>query len=358
MQVGRRVSDPVKRRLRGSAWYDLLVTERQIAIPRPRAPRGRVVFAFPAGAGLSNQGKMTARAYMPAMSAALRAAGYDTRLALSERALDRAVSARLPTTVILVYREGGGIPAGARLDAALSRAAVVFNHPETGRIVADKARTNAVLAAAGVPMPRPVRVAGGAVFSNALSESGAPVQVLERGAALDPARYNTELIDTRFEIAGRTCHVGIRLVCVDRHVVMAKALGRDVREGSPSVHAYDAPLDAALIEALHARFVVPNTARFADLARRIAEALGPGFWAHDLLVERGSERLLLCETGFKFDTRMYWEHVAPILDDLPSYRRFADPADMARLATPALLRAIAPAAADFPADAPADDPAG
>ncbi len=321
-------------------WRALRPVEAAVATRRPSAPIGRVVFASVTGRGLSDQGKITIRRYLPAMCAALREAGWDTHVALSDTALDRAVSSDVPTAVVLIYREVAGVPSGRRVEAALARAAIVFNHPETGRIVADKRRTNEVLTAAGVPMPRMVTAADAPVFSNAVADSGQTVQVVESGASLDPSRYNTEFIDTRIEYGGKDYYSTVRVMCIGAKITHAFVRARDAAQNDPSVHTKDTPVDARMINELHERLIGVTWDDLSDIARRVSDALGPGFYAHDVLVERGSGRVLVCETGFKFDNNQYARAVEPIHHLLPAWQPFHRPEDNARNSAPHLLATL------------------
>ncbi|RDC73451.1 hypothetical protein DLJ49_07775 [Rhodovulum sp. 12E13] len=299
-----------------------------------------VVFAGLSRFHLSNPGKVTAETYLPALCTVLREAGFDTRFVTSVAALEGALDRALPAFVVMIYREEHDIPSGARLDAALARAELVFNHPETGRIVADKRRTNEVLTAAGVPMPRMVSAADAPVFSNAVAESAQPVQVVESGASLDPFRYNTEFIDTRIEYGGKDYYSTVRVMCIGAKITHAFVRARDAAQNDASVHTKDTPVDARMINDLHERLVEATWDHLSDIARRVSDALGPGFYAHDVLVERESGRVLVCETGFKFDNKQYSGALEPIRHLLPAWQPFHSPADNARNSAPHLIAAL------------------
>jgi hypothetical protein len=108
-------------------------------------------------------------------------------------------------------------------------------------------------------------------------------------------------------------------MCVGPYVTHAFVRARDVSEGNPSVHLKDTPHDAVLINALEKRLIEANTAQFSELAERVYEALGPGFYAHDILVETNSNRALMCETGFKFNDAPYMEWVQSVRSQVPSW---------------------------------------
>ena len=286
--------------------------------PSPREPKGTIVFA-----GLTKQklhvcGKMSASRYLPAICNGLRSEGYQTYFACSERELASYQDAKRPLVMVMLYGEDDGVPSSSSLLQQLQGADVVFNHPRIGGIIRSKRRTNQVLTAAGVPMPELLEVADKRVFSNADASSNARITVLEAGAQLDQDRYNTELIDTRQRVNGKEYYTSVRLMCVGPYVTHTFVRARDVSEGNPSVHSKNTPRDAGLLSALDRRLVEPNEAQFMALTQRVYSVLGPGFYAHDILVEAGSGRALLCETGFKFNDTTY-EWVGAVEPQLPAW---------------------------------------
>ena len=51
------------------------------------------------------------------------------------------------------------------------------------------------------------------------------------------------------------------------------------------------------------------------LAKEIETVLGPGFFAHDTLVERDTGKIYLSEVGFKFMSVPYADHVRDVIGD-------------------------------------------
>jgi hypothetical protein len=203
--------------------------------------------------------------------------------------------------------------------AAEARNILLVHGPLIGRIVADKTLTHQTLSAAGVPMPRMLSdqsVAPFEVLSNERQATHAPVVVINPGDRLIPNRYNAELIDTRHEFSGKRYYVALRAMCVGRRCLSIFIRARSVEQRDPSVHSTDTPVNAALLNFLYERIVVPRSAAISSLCVGIAEALGLGFYSHDILPERSTERVLLCETGFKFYDNLYREHVWPLRGQL------------------------------------------
>jgi hypothetical protein len=195
--------------------------------------------------------------------------------------------------------------------AAQVRKIALVHDPLIGRIVADKTLTNKALTQGGVEMPKlaSAAVAPFKVFSNDNMGSHAPIYLADAGTSLDQSRYNTEWIDTRYEYNGRYYYVALRAMAVGRHCVSIFLRLRPTNQNDASVHNTDTPLDAELWNALYQRIVVPQTTAIQSICRRISDVLGLGFYSHDILPEQSSNRLLVCETGFKFDDHIYRTHL-------------------------------------------------
>lgn len=266
-----------------------------------------MVFCKPPGSAWHGIGKMTPKFFLPPFCTELAQHGIGVCFVTDAAGLAAAVTRN--TAVVFVCNEEQHDPARrAALERLLqpdfARAcagAVVFDAPAQGRLLGDKRATAQRLAACGIPVPPEVTRAAETVFSRAVSGSSQPYAILPPGSPLDPARYNTRLIDTRFAHDGRDWLGALRLMCVGRQVIHVSARARDAAEGSASVHATDMPDDPALIGAAHAAMVGGREAELTALAARIADALGPGFFHHDIIRERGTGRYFVCEVGYKFN---------------------------------------------------------
>jgi hypothetical protein len=302
--------------------------KRQVAGLQPRERRAMVVITGLSPGGLNGPGKVDAGRFFPPFCQQLAQAGIATVVATSLGEVRAAVAASGPTIIVNVYREVEhriDLPAMTALE---DQATAVFNRSTTGPLIADKLRTNEFLTGHGVAMPSLAPSAK--VFSNSRNDTAAPVSVLDSIEAADPARYNTGFIDTRVAVGGRTYHTCVRLLCVGTKLIHAYVRARDVEEGSPSVHAVDTPLDPGLVELLQRRLVEGRLPEHAALAERVAAALGPGFYAHDVLLDREGGPPLLCETGFKFQDGAYERRLLPIAEQLPSHRILFSPPELAQ----------------------------
>ena len=87
---------------------------------------------------------------------------------------------------------------------------------------------------------------------------------------------------------------------------------RAVSEGSPSVHNKNTPVNADLLNHLYSEIVLPGQSEILAICQRIGSRLGPGFYSHDIVPERDTGLLYVCETGFKFDDHLWRERMAPL----------------------------------------------
>lgn len=226
---------------------------------------------------------------------------------------------------ILVYTEGQAnrledlVRHILSTQAFAQRSGFRIVHPlEIGLLVIDKMRTNRLLAAAGIPVPKLImqEKAPSLVFSNANSSSQQPVFLHQIGVPLDPKRYNTEFIDTTFRYAGKDYYVVLRAMCVGGACYSIVPRARPVADGCPSVHASNTLLDVGLLNAVHAEIIMPRKALILEICERLGRVLGLGFFAHDILPSAVSDALFVCETGFKFDNRIARERMASLRGQL------------------------------------------
>ncbi len=317
----------------------------------PDDPRGRVIFTGFGRRGFAAKGKIDPHEFLPPFVHALWRAGVETRFAATPDELRTAMAgAPRPPCIVHLYDEEHETGALAGVDPLCAEAGLVFNSLATGAVVARKDETNRRLAAGGVRVPRMLDRLdpGETAFSNEIGGTSAEVRLVSD--ALDPARYNTAFIDTRRDFRGAEYHTTIRLICVGSRPVAAWVRARPVDQGSPSVHSRDTPVDPDLIEHLHGVLVAGREAEFATLAERIAAALGPGFFAHDLLIDRETEEILVCETGLKLRDATYHDHLRPAAARIPCLGAIYSPAFIEGSAQ-ALLAECAAAGCLSPEDA-------
>ena len=287
---------------------------------RPR-PHGRsqpcvVILAPPHGDFRS--GKVKPQHFFPKFSSALARRGIQTRYARGVGELARCGPSRL-CVICVANEERDEIQALAPCEAG---GRVVFNAPSRAPLIADKKRTNEFLASHGILVPTTAATDDAPVFSNANARSAAPAFVVTAGHG-EPSRYNTRFIDTTVDVGRRRYFTALRLLCVGSTLIHAYVRARPASE-EPSVHTTNTPQDPELLETLQHLLVFNNSSKLIDLARKLGDALGPGFYGHDVLVERGTSRLFVCETGWKFEAFSFAARMAPIAKALPSHRIFFD----------------------------------
>lgn len=191
----------------------------------------------------------------------------------------------------------------------------ILHSVEYGRIIGDKNRQNKVLTGAGVPMPRALKDGDKfeTAFSNEANDAHVPVHVINSGGSLDEDRYNTDYIDCRYDYQGEVFHVCLRAMAIGSEVLFAWVRASQ----EPNVRSRNTPVDADLIRHFHRLLVRPNMDRIKDISSGVKNALGVGFFAHDILPCAKSGKLYLCETNYKFYEGFYRFHMAPIADRHP-----------------------------------------
>jgi len=104
-------------------------------------------------------------------------------------------------------------------------------------------------------------------------------------------------------------------MCIGTYLIRIYIRARDVSENNPSVHSKNTPKDPELLDCLHEKLVATRLEAFRALSARLGHLLGPGFYAHDVLIENKTGQLFLCETGFKFYDDTYEERMSGVVSD-------------------------------------------
>lgn len=285
-------------------------------VSQPSKEIGRLVVCAIDPCGLSRADKVQPHRYFPDFCKVLSREGISTKFVGTGDELEETIVRGC--IVVHVYREDAVRIDTKRVLDAQRNAGLIFNHPIMGPILGRKEETHRWLTRHGVPMPS-VLIHRDKIFSNAFQDSGGPVALLNLDAGLDKTRFNTSFVDTRVMFGGKWFYTTVRLLCVGREIVHAYVRAKDAEPGAPSVHARDTPLDAELIEHLQLGLVSRRMTELRALARLLGDALGPGFYAHDLLIETKTSKIFVCESGFKFDDKSYLDRIAPIANDCPSH---------------------------------------
>lgn len=281
-----------------------------LQVSQPSQPRGRVVITALTHWGFHGLGKVDPNKFFPPFCDVLATEGIATKFVRTPKELSQFVDEE--TCIIHIYREIGSRIDSDEIFDAQRRARVVFNHPSIGPLIGRKDEAHRLFTRNGIAMPARSSKSG-LVFSNAPHDSAAPANVVKDLSLVDPERYNTEFIDTRVKVGDREYYTTVRIMCVGREIIHAFVRARDVREGSASVHAKDTPLDAGLINYLQDLLVKPYLDNFRVLAESIELVLGPGFYSHDLLIDKHGN-VFVCEAGLKFSDDTYPGHLTSIAE--------------------------------------------
>jgi hypothetical protein len=304
-------------------------------LPQVANPKGHVVIAALTADAIRARGKVEPDQFFPGFCQHLAEQGYAVHFASSPAELAERLA--LPNAALIhLYNEEREIPEAVQMAAFDARAQVVFNNVRTGSIIGHKARTNAWLSGLGIAMPSMTPRPGATVFSNAPAATSHFAWLVDDPAQLDPDRYNTEFIDTTFDFGAKSYFATVRLLCVGRSVVHAFVGLRSADRARPSVHGVTTPLNAPLFNAAYQSLFLDRLDEMQALARDLNSALGPGFYHHDLLVERGTGKIYLCEVGYKFDAYAFGSHMEAVRADVPSLEIFFN-GDYARRSADAVL---------------------
>lgn len=291
-------------------------------LPQVANPRGTVVIAALTPRAIKCRGKVNPARFFPGFFQRLAERDHAGAIVFTPDALEACMGPR--TTLVHLYNEENIIPTDAEVADAEAKSVCVFNPLGTGRIIGKKAATNLHLTAQGIAMPSLSPPEGAAIFSNAAASTSKPAWVVSDPDGLDETRYNTEFIDTTVTVDGKDYLTTLRLMAVGPTVVLPYVGIRRKDLKRPSVHGVSTPRDAALYNEVYQRLFLDREAELRALAVDLNRALGPGFYHHDLLIERGSGRILVCEVGYKFDPFAFSEHMAPVQDRIPSLQPLYD----------------------------------
>ena len=159
------------------------------------------------------------------------------------------------------------------------------------------------------------------VFSNEPVGTHTHVRILDKGP-LPPGRYNTELVDTRFEILGRAYQVSIRAMCAGTQIICVFPRMVPVELGTYEARNLNTPLDATLFDTAFRQIVEPRLEEIRKQAHRIGEALPFGFFAHDQLPTPASNTVKCCETGWKFIDASMVRYTSPIASQISTFQAY------------------------------------
>ena len=285
---------------------------------QPARARAKVIVLALGKDGLRSRGKVTPRLFFPTFCRTIARCGVGSAYVKDRIGLEQELrlSDAKPTVLVDIINEDFDEQVKDDIPGELLQGVrAVFNSRRIARIIRDKKVANTYLSERDVPMPRLGGLPHGRVFSNARWGSKEEVSVHDGTDDRDSNRYHTDFVDTRVRFEEGLYYTSIRLMCIGSRLVQVYVRARDQTENNPSVHNANTPRDRELLDFLYGKLVDPRLDELISLTERIGSALGPGFYAHDVLVDRESGELLVCETGFKFYDGSYCERMRGVLGD-------------------------------------------
>ena len=169
----------------------------------------------------------------------------------------------------------------------------------------------------GIPTPADSEM-GQDGFEIYATNSSRPPRLVATGQSPQDGHHVTKFIETSRPYKGRVYRTYVRLFAIGPYLISGNVGVRPWAEDKLSVHLMDTPLDAELINHFQWLLVDRNIDRFRELAKRLGDCLGPGLFAHDVVVESETQNIYVCETGIKFEIGEAENYFAPVRLDVPA----------------------------------------
>lgn len=284
--------------------------EYRIKKIQPVHPRAKLLLCAMGPSGPKVRGKGTVEKFFPPFCHVLAHCGISTKYVFDLESLQNELllSKKVPTIILDIYNEDfDDIDSCCDFEDGLGLVPVVFNSRRIARIVRDKQFTNQYLSKRGVLMPKLDVGHSQKIFSNSRFGSKESVYLAGNTDNLDENRYNTEFVDTTVEFRGEYYYTCVRLMCIGPHITQAYVRAAPVSEGNLSARDVTTPIKPDLIHYFYKKQVHERFSEHLLLAKNIEAALGPGFYAHDVLIDANSNSIYLAEVGFKFYQPTYYE---------------------------------------------------
>lgn len=190
----------------------------------------------------------------------------------------------------------------------------VFHSSFLGEILGNKRLTNTTLSHFGIRMPEIIDSGcGKMLFINNLSGSGSKTEVSTLPKSL---KYNTKYIKSLYKYKGQNYYFCPRALCVGGEINEIYLRFRLASDKNPCVHGIHTPMDADLHNSCYDNLIKPNLNQLKDICRKLGDYMGIGFYAHDFLLENGSNLFYLSESAFKFDNKVWKGMNKSIIDRL------------------------------------------
>ncbi len=285
---------------------------------QPLHARAKILILAFGPRGLRARGKVKSRRFFPPFCNVLGQCGIASTYIGDHKNLERelCLADGLPTILVnLVNEDRDDLEPYKFPNDLLRNVTAVFNPHKIAGIIRDKKEANLFFSEHNISVPAHNLDKKTNVFSNSRFGTGARAFIIDDLQELNEERYNAQFIDTTVRFKESVYFTCIRLMCIGPYLIRIYIRARDVSENNPSVHTKDTPKDPELLDYLHETLVAPRVQAFHALSERIGHVLGPGFYAHDVLIENKTGQLFLCESGFKFYDDSYEEQMIGVLSD-------------------------------------------
>lgn len=267
---------------------------------------------------LRARGKVKSRRFFPPFCRVLGQYGIASVYLGNYASLERelGLANNLPLVLVnLVNEDRDDIEPYKFPNDLLQNVTAIFNPHKIAGLVRDKKEANLFFFKHNISVPDHNPDKRTDVFSNSRFGTGARAFIIDNLQELDEERYNTQFIDTTVRFKESVYFTCIRLMCIGTYLIRIYIRARDVNENNPSVHTKNTPKDPELLDYLHEKLVATRLEAFRALSAHLGHLLGPGFYAHDVLIENRTGQLFLCETGFKFYDDTYEERMIGVVSD-------------------------------------------
>lgn len=179
----------------------------------------------------------------------------------------------------------------------------IFHSSFLGKKLGNKSNTNKYFSSLGIKMPKMIDdECGSMLFINDNEGSGSKTKI---STVPEPLKYNTKFIKSVFKFNGENYYFCPRALCVSGKINEIYLRFRHSSDKNACVHGKQTPMIADLHNNCYDQLIKPNLHQLQNICNKLGEYMGLGFYAHDFLLENGSNLFYLSETSFKFDNKVW-----------------------------------------------------
>ncbi len=300
---------------------NIWIANKIIGRLQPENPQLKVLIADLYSHPLRNRNKVDAAKFFPSFCKVLSQNGIGSIFVYDVVSMERNLLGSGGRNILInLIAEGRDNNAYNVSSCVLKNFDFVFNPYNLAQIVGSREVTNRYLSSRGVSVPSSDRrstynTTGRRVFS--MRKTGYPntAIILDSSDEADNENYNTEFIDTRIQFGDKIYYTSVRIMCIGTRAVKFVIRARDCSEQRPEARDANTPLNVDLIRFLYVRLVEKNLKKLLSLTVRAGTAYGPGFYAHDVVIDKDSGDPYLCETELKFFPDTFMKKFQGLLDN-------------------------------------------